>query len=216
MGPGGGTATGTTAHGCTGGRADVVGVAGGNAHWRVSNYSTDKINALLQRIRRVLPIGNGQWELVAELHGLQHGHNANTVESIRRMFYSMKNQQTGTGDLTLPPMIALSKQIREAINVKDRVTDAEVSDFFDKVEGEETEAEPTNVVVEEEEEEAARAEQSTHLLPTIVTTTECRKSSVGSSGNLTTSVAKIKDTKLVEFIKTLSCFLKTISALLVN
>jgi len=170
----------------------------------------------LQCIRRVLPIGNGQWELVAELHGFQHGQNANTVESIRRMFYSMKNQQTGTGDLTLPPMIALSKQIREAINVKDRVTDAEVSDFFDKVEGEETEAEPTNVVVEEEEEEAARAEQSTHLLPTIVTTTECRQSSVGSSGNLTTSVAKIKDTKLVEFIKTLSCFLKTISALLVN
>ncbi len=36
----------------------------------VKNYSNDELSSLLECIRRVLPIGNDQWELVAELHGI--------------------------------------------------------------------------------------------------------------------------------------------------
>jgi hypothetical protein len=57
------------------------------------------------------------------------------AESIKRKFSSLANQQPGTGDPRLPPMVAMAEQIREAINVKAGVTDAEVSDFFDDLEG---------------------------------------------------------------------------------
>jgi len=89
----------------------------------VSNYSTDEINALLPIIRSLLLSGNDQWELVAELHSNQHEQLVCTAESIKRKFSSLANQQPGTGNPTLPPMVAMVKLIREAINVKAGVTD---------------------------------------------------------------------------------------------
>jgi hypothetical protein len=37
----------------------------------VKNYSDNEVSMMLQCIHSVLPIGNNQWELVAELHGIQ-------------------------------------------------------------------------------------------------------------------------------------------------
>jgi hypothetical protein len=70
----------------------ALGAAGGTARRGVVNYSSDEIDALMQCIRRVLPIGNDQWELVAELHGMNYTTNPWNAESIRRKFYSLANQ----------------------------------------------------------------------------------------------------------------------------
>jgi hypothetical protein len=44
---------------------------------------------------------------------------------------SSSQVQPGSGNLTVPPLILQAKQIREAVNFKAGVTDADVSDFFD-------------------------------------------------------------------------------------
>jgi hypothetical protein len=43
----------------------------------------------------------------------------------------LANVQPGSGNPTIPPLILRAKQIREAINYKAGVTDADVSNFFD-------------------------------------------------------------------------------------
>ena len=97
----------------------------------VINYSSEECTALLQCIQAVLPIGNEQWQMVAELHGNQYSHCNRTAESIRRKFSALANVQPGSGNPTVPPLILRAKQVREAINFKAGVTDADVSDFFD-------------------------------------------------------------------------------------
>jgi hypothetical protein len=176
---GGGAAVAATVRGRGGAFA---GAAGGTARRGVTNYSSDETNALMQCIRRVLPIGNDQWELVAELHGMKYTTNPRNAESIKRKFYSLANQQPGSGDPTPPPTVALAKQIREAINTKAGVTDADVSDFFDddEVEAEgEAEAEAEGG---EHNNQQLLANNAAPVVPTIVTTTQ-RRSSAGSSHN---------------------------------
>jgi len=97
----------------------------------VISYSSQECTALLQCIQAVLPIGNEQWQMVAELHGNQYSHCNRTTESIRCKFSALANVQPGSGNPTIPPLILRAKQIREAINIKAGVTDADVSDFFD-------------------------------------------------------------------------------------
>ena len=87
----------------------------------------------MQCIQTVLPIGNDQWQLVAELHGNQYSHCNRTAESICRKFSALANVQPGSGNPTVPPLIFRAKQIREAINFKAGVTDADVSDFLDNM-----------------------------------------------------------------------------------
>jgi hypothetical protein len=79
----------------------------------------------------VLPIGNEQWQMVAEFHGNQYFHCNQTAESIRCKFCMLANVQPGSGNPTVPPLILRSKQIREAIKFKAGITDTDVSDFFD-------------------------------------------------------------------------------------
>jgi hypothetical protein len=87
--------------------------------------------------------------------------NGRTAESIRRKFSALANVQPGSGNPTIPPLILQAKQIREAINFKAGVTDADVSDFFDDaqdvvvadnnlLEGEELEVDGVVAAVEEE------------------------------------------------------------------
>ena len=89
----------------------------------VINYSSEECTALLQCIQAVLPIGNEQWQMVAELHGNQYSHCNRTAESIRRKFSALANVQPGSGNPTVPPLILRAKQIRKAINFKAGVTD---------------------------------------------------------------------------------------------
>jgi len=101
----------------------------------VISYSSQECTALLQCIQAVLPIGNEQWQMVAELYGNQYSHCNRTAESIRCKFSALANVQPGSGNPTVPPLILQAKQIREAINFKAGVTDADVSDFFDDAQG---------------------------------------------------------------------------------
>jgi hypothetical protein len=225
------TAAGGRGRSCSGGAGTVargrggtvLGAAGGTAHWGVVNYSSNEIDALMQCIRRVLPIGNDQWELVSELHSMNYTTNPWNAESIWRKFYSLANQQPGSGDRTLPPMVALVKQIRAAMNVKAGVTDADVSDFFDddKVEAEgEAEGEAEAVAEGGGEQQGAGldnqqllANNQTPVVPTIVTTTQ-RRSSAGSSHNgqlssniaasVQSSKARIRQNQLISSIEALS------------
>jgi hypothetical protein len=81
----------------------------------------------------------------------------------------MANQQPGTGDPTMPPMVALTKRIREAINIKVGVADADVSDFFE--DGDSPGNDLANIQIEEEEEVPEQATTNNNI-PTIVTTIE--------------------------------------------
>jgi len=134
----------------------------------------------------VLPIGNEHWEKVAEFHASQYGQNAHNVDYIWRKFYTMAKQQSGTGDPTKPPMVALAKRLCEAINKKAGVTGADVSDFFE--DGDNPGNDLTDIQIEEEEEVPEQATTNNNI-QTIVTTTEHHRTSVGISGNITTSIA---------------------------
>jgi hypothetical protein len=118
-----GRGTGTAAVAVSGG-AGIVNDGG------MRNYTDTKVSLMLQCICRVLPIGNDQRELVAELHGNQFSYCSRTAESICQKFSSLANQQPSTGDPSLPHLVAKAKEIREIINVKAGVSDADVSEFF--------------------------------------------------------------------------------------
>jgi hypothetical protein len=135
-GRGAGTATGTLACGAGAVATTMARGRGGsgtappNLCGGIKNYSEFEVSSLLQCIRRVVPIGNNQWELVAELHRMQFSKFSRTADSIKRKFSSLANQQPGTGDQSIPPLVKLAKEIREVINIKAGVSDADVSDFF--------------------------------------------------------------------------------------
>jgi len=52
---------------------------------------------------------------------------ARMAESLKWKFHSLANQQPGTGNPNIPPLVAKTKEIREAMNVSAGVTDADVS-----------------------------------------------------------------------------------------
>ena len=60
-------------------------------------------------------MGNEQWELVADLHSVNFAANS----------------QPRTGNPSISQEARLAKEIKEAINVKAGVTDADVSEFFE-------------------------------------------------------------------------------------
>jgi hypothetical protein len=125
----------------------VSGGAGSVSHGSVKNYMDNEVSYMLQCIYRVLPIGNDQWKLVAELHGIQFPQCSRTAFSIHWKFSNPANQQPGTGDPSIPPLVAMAKETREVINVKAGVSDADVSEFFD----DEEPADEVECVVEEQE-----------------------------------------------------------------
>jgi hypothetical protein len=71
------------------------------------------------------------WELVAQLHGNYFPDCNRNAVSIKKKFYQLANKQPTTGNPNIPPSVALAKEIREDINLKAGVTDADVSDLFD-------------------------------------------------------------------------------------
>jgi hypothetical protein len=109
--------------------------AGGIARGGVKNYTPAEVDSLLQTIKRVCPIGNDQWELVAELHSMCYAVCGRTADSIKQKFASLSSTQPTTGNPTMPCPVLMANEICEAINKRAGITDADVSDFFD--EGEE-------------------------------------------------------------------------------
>jgi len=85
--------------------------AGGTARSGVKNSSTAEVNSLLECIRRVVSIGNDQWELMSELHSMHYAHCGQTVEFIKRKFSALASMAPGCGNPTMPPALALAKEI---------------------------------------------------------------------------------------------------------
>jgi len=170
-----------------GSRSRVIGSAavarGGGAtavnRGGTKNYSDQEVEYMLQCIRCVLPLGHEMWDRVAELHGVHWPMQGRTAESLKRKFQTLANQQPGTGNPNIPPLVAKAKEIREAINISAGVTDADVSEFFD---------EPDGGLLDDDEEEVARR-QSTSSGPGSIAT------SVG------TSKARTKQNQLVGAIE---------------
>jgi hypothetical protein len=68
---------------------------------------------------------------VAELHSNCYAVCGRTAESIKRKFSSLVSTQPSSGNPTMPPAVALAKEIRKAINHRAGITDANLSDVFD-------------------------------------------------------------------------------------
>ena len=56
----------------------------------VKNYSSEEIFALFESIRRVLPTGNEQWELVADLHSVHFANCNRSGDSIKKNLQASK------------------------------------------------------------------------------------------------------------------------------
>jgi hypothetical protein len=123
---------------------------------------------MLKCIHCVLPLGHETWEQVAELHGVHWPMQARTVESIKWKFHSLANQQPGTGNPNIPPLVAKAKEIREAINVSAGVTDADVSEFFVDQDGGLLDDDEEEEVVVEVPPAAAEVDVA-EAVPTIIT-----------------------------------------------
>ncbi len=55
-----------------------------------------------------------------------------TADSIKQKFSALTNQQSGTGNPSIPPLVLRAKEIKEAIKVKARMSKADVNDFLKK------------------------------------------------------------------------------------
>ncbi len=111
------------------------------------NFGNDEINSVLDLIEKVLPTGNELWELVADLHKERFsGMNCNAT-SIKNNNYKLTNEKPGTGNPSISSITLKAKQIKEAINVKAGVADADVTDFFEDYNQEEEVEQGTSVLV---------------------------------------------------------------------
>jgi hypothetical protein len=159
--------------------------------------------------------------VVAELHGNQYSHCNRTAESIRRKFSALANVQPGSGNPTVPPLILQAKQIREAINFKAGVTDADVSDFFDDsldvvaeaddnlLDAEEAEVDDVVAAVEEEpaQPEDVPAIITASTATAATTSTAGRRASTNSSTiapSVASSKARTKHNQLISAIESSS------------
>jgi hypothetical protein len=131
---------------------------------------------------------------------MQFSHCSRTADSIKRKFSSLANQQPGTGDPSVPPLVKFAKEIREVINVKAGVSDADVSDFFvdDEVEDPvqlaavevQLQQEQQSTQVARPPELAAVASTLPSSPPFVIVTT--RQSTSSGPGSIATSVATSK------------------------
>jgi hypothetical protein len=139
----------------------------------------------------VLPLGHEMWEQVAELHGIHYPMQARMAESLKRKFNALANQQPGTGNQNIPPLVAKAKGIMEAINVSAGVTNADVSDFF---------KDPDGGLLDDDEEEEVAVELPTaaaevevaETVPTVVMAVARQQSTSSGPGSIATSSATSK------------------------
>jgi hypothetical protein len=109
--------------------------------------------------------------------------------------------QPGTGNPNIPPTTLMAKEIREAINVRGGVNDADVSEFFHEGEveddiddggEEEAEAIPTTVTA------------SSRCGSTVSSATSTNNISTAPSASVVNSKAKTKTNQLTSAIETAS------------
>jgi hypothetical protein len=173
----------------------------------VKNYTNQEVDYMLKCICCVLPLGHKMWEQVAELHGIHFPMQARMAESMKQKFGALANQQPGTGNPNIPPLMAKAKEIREAINVRAGDTNADISDFFEDPDGgflDDEEEEEVVLVVIEVPTAAAEVEVA-QAVATVVTAVERQQSASSGPGSiamsLTTSKARMKQNQLVGAIE---------------
>jgi hypothetical protein len=94
-------------------------------------------------------IGNDHWEVVPKLHSNHYAVCGRTAESIKRKFSSLASTQPNSCNPTMLPAVAVAKEIREHINHKAGITDADLSDVFEYEEEEEEEGVNNNLPPQE-------------------------------------------------------------------
>jgi hypothetical protein len=124
------TGRGVAGRGSRRSRQSTGATAGGLAGGGVRNYTPAKVDSLLLTIKAICPIGNDHWETVAQLHSNHYAVCGRTAESLKRKFFSLASTQPSSGNPSMPRPVALAKEIREAINRRAGITDADLSDFF--------------------------------------------------------------------------------------
>jgi hypothetical protein len=139
----------------------------------------------------VLSLGHEMWEQVAELHGVHWPMQARMAESLMRKFHSLANQQPGTGNPNIPPLVAKAKEIREAINFSAGVTDADVSEFFEDQDGGLLDDDEEEEVVMEVPPAAAEVDVA-EAVPTVITAVARQQSTSSGPGSIATSLATSK------------------------
>jgi len=168
------------------------------------NYSDQEVEYMLQCIRCVLPLGHEMWDRVAELHGVHWPMQGRTAESLKRKFQTLANQQPGTGNPNIPPLVAKAKEIREAINVSAGVNDADVSEFFEDPDGGLLDGDEEDEVILEAPPAAADVADA-EAVPTVITAVARRQSTSSGPGSIATSVgtskARTKQNQLVGAIE---------------
>jgi hypothetical protein len=165
----------------------------------VKNYSSEEIFVLFESIRRALPTGNEQWELVADLHSVHFANCNRSGDSIKKKFYKLANAQPKTGNPSISQETRMAKEIKEAINVKAGVTDADVTDadvseFFDQSDQLEDELDDGEV-----EEAHAGTTGETAVPETINTSVSGRRSSnvsgISATNQSITAAASLNNKK---------------------
>jgi hypothetical protein len=125
------TGRGAAGRGSRRSRQSTGGTAGSLARGGVRNYTPAEIDSLLLTIKAICPIGNDHWETVAQLHSNRYAVCGRTAESLKRKFSSLASTQPSSGNPSMPRPVLVAKEIREAINRRAGITDADLSDFFD-------------------------------------------------------------------------------------
>jgi hypothetical protein len=70
--------------------------------------------------------------VVAEVRAIHFPMMGWTADSMKQKFSALANQQPGTGNPNILPLVLRVKEIKEAIKVKARISEADVNDFFEE------------------------------------------------------------------------------------
>jgi hypothetical protein len=73
------------------------------------------MEALLDAIEQILPLGPDEWEQVADTHLTFYPDCSRDSQSLRRKFQSLYNLQVPTGDPNCPPHVRKAKRLRYRI-----------------------------------------------------------------------------------------------------
>jgi hypothetical protein len=73
------------------------------------------MEAMMDAIEAILPIGGVEWEQVAETHSTSYPNHNREAQSLRRKFRALYNERIPTGDPECPPHVRQAKRARYAI-----------------------------------------------------------------------------------------------------
>ena len=104
---------------------------------RSVNFTRDEIDALLDCIEEVLPIGMDEWQRAENQHVLLYPDKNRTKESLRRKFQMLYLIKQPTGSPECPPHVRSAKLLQYAIRDKAEVSSAG-SDMSENIAEEET------------------------------------------------------------------------------